>query len=109
MFEAFYSHSEGRCAVLQSLRQHRHELARSTGFQSFAELRAQSSLFEGNVEAIRNYLDRLALSIRAECIEEASHLLKYSENGLKLWDLAFAKRQDFVENVQRRNAEQSAI
>ena len=98
MFDAFYAHSAVRCRVLQSLREHRHDLARSVGFDSLAALRAQSSLFEGNVRGIECYLLNLAASMRAQCVEEVEQLRAYSEGGLKLWDFAFAKRMDFEQN-----------
>lgn len=111
MFDAFYGHSDIRCQVLQTLREHRHELAQCIGFDSFAALKAQTSLFEGDIRGIESYLINLGASIRSQCIDEVEQLMAYNENGkgLKLWDLTFAKRMEFLENVHHRKERDALI
>eukprot|EP01084_Bolivina_argentea_P260062 439052_1 len=113
MFELFYSNYDIRLNILQTLREYRHDLAKQIGYNSFTELKAETSLFEGNISNIYSYLTNLSKCIEEECKNEVNELIKYNNNnnnnGIKLWDLSYIKRRQFLnekENDKQNNKQE---
>ena len=115
LWNLFYKNTEDRLNILQKLREKRHELAILLGYESFADLKAQSSML-GSVESIDEYLVNLSDNIYLDCLKESIKLKtlkdKVCENKisdkLNLWDMIIVKRLTYLE-LKHKNEKLSAF
>ena len=110
IYQLFYSNYDIRLNVLQSLREYRHELALNIGYNSFSNLKSQTSLFKGDLNKINGLLLNINKSIEIKCKNEISQLIKYNDNyGLTLYDIAFAKKQSKLNDDDKNNNDKQFI
>ena len=110
IYQTFYQNDHIRFDSLQNLRVLRHSYAQQIGYDSFTALKAETSLFEGNVDAIHKYLTKWSKLIEPQCNEEIKGLLPYNNNfPIRVWDLTFAQRAKHLQQMEQSRAAQSGL